>query len=255
MYSQCPECLTRFRVTAAALRAAHGTVRCGRCGSAFDALPRLSDTLQETDAGQGPAEPAELAAAHGLAVATAAGLIGERADDVPEFQFSTADIENVFIDVRDWQSRFGTFSSPVAAGETRNQASSAELDQLLEDGDNEQATGDAEGVAEAAEQKVWVHEPESIEDITLEGERIQIEGLANFEEDFLEREIEKELEEQHRAEITGSQRSQRPLTEPDGTTIPPFDDAVPMPGIEPLHDLDSTDEFAVLARRVWCARH
>ena len=46
MYSQCPECLTRFRVPAAALRAAHGTVRCGRCGSAFDALPRLSDTLQ-----------------------------------------------------------------------------------------------------------------------------------------------------------------------------------------------------------------
>ena len=47
MYSQCPECLTRFRVTAAALRAARGTVRCGRCGIAFDALPRLSDTLAD----------------------------------------------------------------------------------------------------------------------------------------------------------------------------------------------------------------
>jgi predicted Zn finger-like uncharacterized protein len=45
MYTQCPDCQTRFRVTANALRAAHGTVRCGRCGSAFDALPRLSDTL------------------------------------------------------------------------------------------------------------------------------------------------------------------------------------------------------------------
>jgi predicted Zn finger-like uncharacterized protein len=45
MYTQCPDCQTRFRVTADALRAAHGTVRCGRCGSAFDALVRLSDTL------------------------------------------------------------------------------------------------------------------------------------------------------------------------------------------------------------------
>lgn len=44
MYTQCPDCQTRFRVTADALRAAHGTVRCGRCGSAFDALLRLSDT-------------------------------------------------------------------------------------------------------------------------------------------------------------------------------------------------------------------
>ena len=45
MYTQCPDCQTRFRVAADALRAAHGTVRCGRCGSAFDALVRLSDTL------------------------------------------------------------------------------------------------------------------------------------------------------------------------------------------------------------------
>lgn len=45
MYTQCPDCQTRFRVTAGALRAAHGTVRCGRCGSAFDALPRLSDAV------------------------------------------------------------------------------------------------------------------------------------------------------------------------------------------------------------------
>jgi hypothetical protein len=97
--------------------------------------------------------------------------------------------------------------------------------------------------AEAADSKVWVHEPESVEDITLEGERIEIEGVGGFEEDFLEREIEKEIEEQHRAEITGSQRL---LTESDETSIPPFEDAVPLPGIEPLHDLDSTDEFEAL---------
>jgi predicted Zn finger-like uncharacterized protein len=49
MYTQCPDCQTRFRVTADALRAAHGTVRCGRCGSAFDALVRLSDTLPRAE--------------------------------------------------------------------------------------------------------------------------------------------------------------------------------------------------------------
>ena len=49
MYTQCPDCQTRFRVTADALRAAHGTVRCGRCGSAFDALVRLSDALPRAE--------------------------------------------------------------------------------------------------------------------------------------------------------------------------------------------------------------
>jgi predicted Zn finger-like uncharacterized protein len=48
MYTQCPDCQTRFRVTASVLRAAHGTVRCGRCGGAFDALERLSDALEAT---------------------------------------------------------------------------------------------------------------------------------------------------------------------------------------------------------------
>ena len=210
MYSQCPECLTRFRVTAAALRAAHGTVRCGRCGSAFDALPRLRDTLQDADWDAGPEQPsAALLGASGVGAATAAGLLD---GDVPEFQLSADDIENVFIDARDWQTQFGPDASP------------------------------AEPPPVAADTKVWVHEPESIEDITLEGERIQIEGFAGFEEDFLEREIEKELEEQHRAELTGSQRTLPPV-EDDA----PADDAVPLEGIEPLHDLDSTDEFEILA--------
>ena len=49
MYTECPDCQTRFRVTAGALRAAHGTVRCGRCGSAFDALVRLSDAVPRAE--------------------------------------------------------------------------------------------------------------------------------------------------------------------------------------------------------------
>ena len=75
MYSQCPECHARFRVTAAALRAANGTVRCGRCGTAFNALATLSDTLPApvavdaatpvADAGSTAPQDAELAYATG----------------------------------------------------------------------------------------------------------------------------------------------------------------------------------------------
>ena len=116
MYSQCPECLTRFRVSAAALRAAHGTVRCGRCGSAFDALPRLSDTLQGDGPTSDTGEPVAPGAtgAGGMTGATAVGLLaGSAGSGVAEFHFSADDIEQVFIDARDWQSRFG---ASVVAG-------------------------------------------------------------------------------------------------------------------------------------------
>ena len=47
MYSQCPSCKARFRVTAATLRAAHGRGRCGHCGHSFDVLAHLSDELPD----------------------------------------------------------------------------------------------------------------------------------------------------------------------------------------------------------------
>jgi predicted Zn finger-like uncharacterized protein len=245
MYSQCPECLTRFRVTAAALRAAHGTVRCGRCGSAFDALPRLTDSLQEAAGDAGPVQPSGgLHGASLMGAATAAGLLGSAhaADDVHEFQLSPDEIENVFIDMRDWQNRFGAAASPGDRAGKLGDTSAAELQQML--GTNFAGTEDEAAAASAAESRVWVHEPESIEDITLEGERIQIEGFAGFEEDFLEREIQKEIEEQHRAEITGAQHKLVAPATNDEEVI--ADDAVPLDGIEPLHDLDSTDQFAIL---------
>jgi predicted Zn finger-like uncharacterized protein len=44
MYTQCPECSVAFRVTAEVLKQAAGKVRCGGCGSAFNALEHLSET-------------------------------------------------------------------------------------------------------------------------------------------------------------------------------------------------------------------
>ena len=88
MYSQCPDCQTRFRVTAEMLRAAHGTVRCGRCGTAFDALERLSDTIP-------PASPA---------IHPSPPLVGEPEPAASaEYHFTAEDLESVFVDARDWQ--------------------------------------------------------------------------------------------------------------------------------------------------------
>lgn len=42
MYTQCPECLTIFKLGSAELAAAHGSVRCGHCAAVFDALRSLS---------------------------------------------------------------------------------------------------------------------------------------------------------------------------------------------------------------------
>ena len=88
MYSQCPDCQTRFRVTAEMLRAARGTVRCGRCGSAFDALERLSDTIPP---------PAPLARPAPLGVPETDAATGA------EYHFSAEDLERVFVDARDWR--------------------------------------------------------------------------------------------------------------------------------------------------------
>jgi predicted Zn finger-like uncharacterized protein len=43
VYTQCPDCATVFRITAEALRAAQGDVRCGVCSTTFNALENLSE--------------------------------------------------------------------------------------------------------------------------------------------------------------------------------------------------------------------
>lgn len=145
MYSQCPECQARFRVSAEALRAAHGTVRCGRCGSAFDALARLSDTVPPA------AGPAPVERSHG-----GPALVSVTPDAVitTEYHFSADDLEKVFIDARDWQKQFGDAPADAATVGTEPAGTGAEPP------------------------VVEVDENERIEDITLEGERIRIEPPA-----------------------------------------------------------------------------
>lgn len=220
MYSQCPECQTRFRVTAAALRAARGTVRCGRCGSAFDALQTLSDSLADDSALSPPPRSALLNLPLG---ATGAGSdrladserpgedTGGDGPEITEFHFSADDIERVFIDARDWQRQFG---QPDAAGSDPDALLSpaADLDRDSA-GRRPQEPGD-----------VFVHEPEAVEDITLEGERIVIEGLP----EDLEREVDE------------------PYSGPDDAVRLEPGERPESPAIEAAVDLDATDRFEIL---------
>jgi len=99
MYSQCPDCQTRFRVTAEMLRAARGTVRCGRCGSAFDALERLSDTIPPS--GRGSSAGATAASATDPELGT-------------EYHFTAEDLERVFVEARDWREMAAATGLPAA---------------------------------------------------------------------------------------------------------------------------------------------
>lgn len=142
MYSQCPDCLTRFRVTADALRAARGTVRCGQCGAAFDALARLSDSLPDRE----PAQPG--------AVGAARSETDQRPEEPTEYHFSLDDIEKVFVDARAWEEKFAGNFSP-------------------------QATGGADEGAEPP--LIIVEDNEAFEDITLETSPVEI-GLFRTSE-------------------------------------------------------------------------
>ena len=229
MYSQCPECLTRFRVTAAALRVAHGTVRCGRCGSAFDALQRLTDTVP--DDAEGSAVPSMLGStiatfdAPGLTGAggrAEAGAGGGDAEGGTDFHFSADDIEQVFIDARDWQKRFPRTAERVGPGTAGASGPAANHDQEDDEDDDVAAAATASTVSETVggTPVMFVHEPEAIEDITLEGERIVIEGLPEFDDEL--------------RQIVDSE-----FVDDDEAAAPP-DDPLPHP------DSDPTDQFEAL---------
>ena len=223
MYSQCPDCQTRFRVTADALRAAHGTVRCGRCGSAFDALSRLSDTVPPV----GGAAPA--ATLSGSPPASA--RLGETAP-AAEYHFSADDLEKVFVDARDWHRQYGAATAETA-----------------------EPSGQGDEPSE-----LLVDESESMEDITLEGERIQIELPPGFEDD---EDAFETVSQQSQHDLDSADRFAAPDDVPESTFIDeveeedaeaegaaaerPFDSIAPHRWRAPLQEVE--DEALPLGRR------
>jgi predicted Zn finger-like uncharacterized protein len=61
MYTQCPECLTIFKLSGAELAATLGSVRCGHCSAVFDALRTLTDQLPPEPIGTLEAHPTQVA--------------------------------------------------------------------------------------------------------------------------------------------------------------------------------------------------
>jgi predicted Zn finger-like uncharacterized protein len=86
VFTQCPECQTTFRVTAAMLRAAQGRVRCGRCSQVFNALESLIESEEPVDEapanGDVPVGPTEF-----------------ESEDIPEsaLEFTADDLSKVFV--------------------------------------------------------------------------------------------------------------------------------------------------------------
>ena len=154
MYSQCPECHARFRVTAAALRAANGTVRCGRCGSAFNALATLSDTLPDPIAVD-------------TATAAAAG-IGPAPPQGADLVYTTGNLDQVLLESGDWTGGAAAVDASQSGG------------------------GDA--TPDGAAQPVLVSEGVPSEDITLEGERIRIDSLEDLDLDLAAKDAGGELD-------------------------------------------------------------
>jgi predicted Zn finger-like uncharacterized protein len=117
VYTQCPDCATVFRVTAEALRAAQGEVRCGVCATTFNALENLSEaafrpaaeneapqaddsmTVEELPGGENIelSAPVELAAVPDPAPREALPAPAEDEARALEFHGDAADLDRLFV--------------------------------------------------------------------------------------------------------------------------------------------------------------
>ena len=119
VYTQCSKCETVFRLSADALRAAGGQVRCGRCGEVFNALARLAEEATAFPAGESSLESETRADAilHSVEPASTAAeppqegdeiaqlkvldAAGEESDDLDaslEFTLPPGELDRIFIE-------------------------------------------------------------------------------------------------------------------------------------------------------------
>lgn len=107
MYTRCPECTTVFRVTADALRAAQGDVRCGVCSNTFNALENLSEAAHQpapaaNDDGPSPDDSMtveELSEGESIELSTpdAPEAVEVNEELAMEFHGSAAEVERLFV--------------------------------------------------------------------------------------------------------------------------------------------------------------
>jgi predicted Zn finger-like uncharacterized protein len=120
VYTQCPDCATVFRLTANALRAAQGNVRCGVCSTSFNALENLSEESfrsvpdgEEIPAPEGTITVEELPGTENIELSTATETTFtsepvteiESADTAPaeeqsfEFDGDIKDLDRLFVEM------------------------------------------------------------------------------------------------------------------------------------------------------------
>jgi predicted Zn finger-like uncharacterized protein len=104
LFTQCSKCETVFRLSADALRAAGGQVRCGRCGEVFSALARLAE---EPNAFAGGESPLDLETRADGILQTAATLppglpAPEEFDDFSATGVAPPGVEIAHLQVLDW---------------------------------------------------------------------------------------------------------------------------------------------------------
>lgn len=159
MFTECPACQTMFRVTGAILRAGHGQVECGQCHTIFDAIERLIDDVPQAS---GTYEPA-------------------RADNPPTLPPLAADPADPEL--------------PAATQAWANDLPTGEF--LLKDGELIPVGIRPESALapEPTPNDIEVDEPDAPEEITLEGDRIEISGVYQRPESWPETEPEPETEE------------------------------------------------------------
>ncbi len=170
MFTQCPQCETVFRLSADALGAAGGQVRCGRCGEVFDALKRLAEeprmfaigesTLElEARAEQileslgvdsgADADPAEVA--EGEIPQIGMQEAAPDADRLLEFSLTPTDLDRIFIGgVDTGRSLSGDVQSPEELQVIDAEYAREEGYETADDQDAEDILDQEEAVEEAA---------------------------------------------------------------------------------------------------------
>ena len=159
MFTQCPQCHTVFRVTVAMLRAAQGRVRCGRCSHVFNALTFLIDQPQsEVPPGiktEESAPPDIPPAPNRRASDLPFDPEDYTTEDVPEsaleFDLTVDDLNRVFVQAPAPSIRVKPDEPPVPV-----------------------STPSADETAENESLDLEMAEPPPDEEITLEGDEVQV---------------------------------------------------------------------------------
>ena len=250
MYTQCPDCSTVFRVTAEALRAAQGRVRCGICSSGFDALENLSESPVARAVGEPEQDDTitveELPGTEFIELSGAAQPGEDGPDDLP------AGADALEEDVQEE----GALEQDALEEDARHEEEPATAEAPAEQEPDEAAVGDVEPAADPLDglPETALEFHGSVEDL----EKLFIPAAArDAGMGTLEADLPEAIEEVASRDLSGIEVTEQDLSWPDdgGTAFDPANPAHVAAvlasssgeaGRGAETDLDRTDEYPVL---------